>query len=197
MVVQKGDVIVAGSDGLLDNLSELEMLDEVRARCAPDARGLGGVWGGCGWHFALAAGGLAGSRSLLVTIYTPPRPTTTPQSISPPNQQTNKPTNQQTNQQVNKGLRVNARASEIAQRLAKLAFEASIDRKRVTPYSRAATEAFDMVYSGGKKVRGLGVGGLGFGVWGWGLGLGFGGGWGLGSGVWGLGAAGECRRDPE
>jgi hypothetical protein len=30
MVVLKGDVIVAGSDGLLDNLSELELLEEVR-----------------------------------------------------------------------------------------------------------------------------------------------------------------------
>jgi hypothetical protein len=56
---------------------------------------------------------------------------------------------------VDKALRGGARASGITQRLAKAAFEASIDRKRVTPYSRAATEAFDMVYSGGKKVRGL------------------------------------------
>lgn len=29
MVVKQGDVIVAGSDGLLDNLSELEILEEV------------------------------------------------------------------------------------------------------------------------------------------------------------------------
>jgi hypothetical protein len=28
-VVQAGDVIVAGSDGLLDNLSETELMDEV------------------------------------------------------------------------------------------------------------------------------------------------------------------------
>lgn len=79
-VVYPGDVIVAGSDGLLDNLSELEMLEEVA-----------------------------------------------------------------------KGQRAGLRASELAQRIAKAAFEASIDHKRVTPYSRAATEAFDMVYSGGKK----------------------------------------------
>lgn len=31
-----------------------------------------------------------------------------------------------------------------------VAFDNSIDKHRVTPYSRAATEAFDMVYSGGK-----------------------------------------------
>lgn len=54
--------------------------------------------------------------------------------------------------QVDKALRAGERASGMAQRLAKLAFEYSIDRRRVTPYSRAATEAFDMVYSGGKKV---------------------------------------------
>lgn len=31
-----------------------------------------------------------------------------------------------------------------------VAFDNSVDKHRVTPYSRAATEAFDMVYSGGK-----------------------------------------------
>lgn len=31
-----------------------------------------------------------------------------------------------------------------------VAFENSVDKHRLTPYSRAATEAFDMVYSGGK-----------------------------------------------
>lgn len=43
-----------------------------------------------------------------------------------------------------------ARPPAIAQRLAALAFEAALDRKGCTPYSLAATEAFDMVYSGGK-----------------------------------------------
>lgn len=79
-VVQSGDVIVAGSDGLLDNLSEHELTEE-----------------------------------------------------------------------VDRALRAGLRAPGIVQRLAKAAFDASIDRKRTTPYSRAATEAFDMVYSGGKK----------------------------------------------
>jgi hypothetical protein len=63
-------------------------------------------------------------------------------------------TNPNRRTQVDKALRGGARAAAITQRLAKAAFEASIDRKRVTPYSRAATEAFDMVYSGGKKVGG-------------------------------------------
>ena len=35
--------------------------------------------------------------------------------------------------------------------LARRAFEASVDRHSLTPYSRDATEYFDMVYSGGKK----------------------------------------------
>jgi protein phosphatase PTC7 len=80
MLVEPGDVIVAGSDGLLDNLSELEVLEDVE-----------------------------------------------------------------------RGLHAGARAPELARRIAKRAFEASVDRRRVTPYSRAATEAFDMVYTGGKK----------------------------------------------
>lgn len=50
-------------------------------------------------------------------------------------------------------MRAGARAPQLAQRLGKAAFESSVDRKRVTPYSRSATEAFDMVYTGGKKVR--------------------------------------------
>lgn len=42
-------------------------------------------------------------------------------------------------------------AAAMARRLAAAAFEGSVDRKRGTPYSAAATEAFGMVYSGGKK----------------------------------------------
>lgn len=38
--------------------------------------------------------------------------------------------------------------SAIAQRLARLAFEASYDKHRTTPYALAASEHFDMVYSG-------------------------------------------------
>jgi hypothetical protein len=60
--------------------------------------------------------------------------------------------------QVAAGLRAGARAPQIAQQIAKAAFLASVDRGRTTPYARAATEAFDMVYSGGKKVRGRGQG---------------------------------------
>ena len=41
-------------------------------------------------------------------------------------------------------------ANTVAFRLSKLAFDNSMDKERSTPYSRAATEAFDMVYSGGK-----------------------------------------------
>eukprot|EP00198_Chlamydomonas_reinhardtii_P000304 XP_001689639.1 predicted protein [Chlamydomonas reinhardtii] len=77
--VRRGDVLVLGTDGLLDNLSDVEIAEEVAA-CR--GRGQG--------------------------------------------------------------------PSIIAQRLARLAFEASYDKGRVTPYAVAASEHFDMVYSGGK-----------------------------------------------
>eukprot|EP00878_Enallax_costatus_P024284 GHUV01025909.1.p3 GENE.GHUV01025909.1~~GHUV01025909.1.p3 ORF type:complete len:135 (+),score=34.49 GHUV01025909.1:1020-1424(+) len=77
--VASGDIIIMGSDGLLDNVSELEMV-----------------------------------------------------------------------QQVKQLTQSGARPGAMAQQLAKLAFDNSVDKKRSTPYSRAATEAFDMVYSGGK-----------------------------------------------
>eukprot|EP00803_Ostreobium_quekettii_P005016 evm.model.scf_3110.2 EVM.evm.TU.scf_3110.2 scf_3110:7571-12670(-) len=38
----------------------------------------------------------------------------------------------------------------LTHRLVELSFESSLDKRKGTPYSRAATEAFDMVYSGGK-----------------------------------------------
>jgi protein phosphatase PTC7 len=38
----------------------------------------------------------------------------------------------------------------MAQSLVKLAFDASVDKKRTTPYSIDASEAFNMVYEGGK-----------------------------------------------
>lgn len=77
--VVPGDVIIMGSDGLLDNVSELELV-----------------------------------------------------------------------QQVKQWAQTRVRPGAMAQQLAKLAFDHSLDKKRSTPYSRAATEAFDMVYSGGK-----------------------------------------------
>lgn len=77
--VIKGDVIVMGSDGLLDNVSDAEVLAAVEKVKAEHGK--------------------------------------------PP---------------------------QLAQLLAKMAFETSLDRKKSTPYSKAATEAFDMVYTGGK-----------------------------------------------
>lgn len=41
--------------------------------------------------------------------------------------------------------------SRMVQELVRMAYEASIDRKRDTPYAREASEAFNMVYNGGKK----------------------------------------------
>ena len=77
--VAKGDVLVMGSDGLLDNLSDADIASEVGRLKAAGAR--------------------------------PPA---------------------------------------VAQALAKAAYDNSVDKKKVTPYSVSATEAFDMVYSGGK-----------------------------------------------
>lgn len=74
-----GDVIVMGSDGLFDNLSEGEILGEVK-RHEPTHR-------------------------------------------SP---------------------------SALVHKLMQLAYENSLDRKKKTPFAWAATEAFDMVYCGGK-----------------------------------------------
>ena len=53
--------------------------------------------------------------------------------------------------EVQKQLAAKKRASFIAQRLCAIAFNNSVDKDALTPYSVAATEAFDMVYSGGKK----------------------------------------------
>lgn len=53
-------------------------------------------------------------------------------------------------EQVARLLQAGARPGAMAQAVAKAAFDASLDKGRLTPYSRAATEAFDMVYSGGK-----------------------------------------------
>eukprot|EP00798_Chlamydomonas_sp_ICE-L_P007420 gene7420-553_t len=75
-----GDIIVMGSDGLLDNVSEMEMEKELTSLRA--------------------------------------------QKASP---------------------------SQMVQSLTKMAFEASIDTKRTTPYSLGASDFFQMVYNGGKK----------------------------------------------
>jgi protein phosphatase PTC7 len=42
-------------------------------------------------------------------------------------------------------------AAAIARSLASRAYESSLDQDRVTPYSIAASNAFEMVYSGGKR----------------------------------------------
>ena len=88
VLVQRGDVVVVGSDGLFDNVTDCGVAETVRgiASKSPGA----------------------------------PRPGA-------------------------------AQVRSMAQELSRRAFEASVDRNYVTPYSRDATEYFDMVYSGGKK----------------------------------------------
>ena len=53
--------------------------------------------------------------------------------------------------EVVKLTKAGKRASIIAQRLCAVAFNNSVDKDAMTPYCVAATEAFDMVYNGGKK----------------------------------------------
>jgi protein phosphatase PTC7 len=77
--VSPGDIIVMGSDGLLDNLNEEEIRAVLTQLVSKDA-----------------------SPSVMVQV------------------------------------------------LIKMAFEASVDRQRTTPYSQGASDAFDMVYNGGK-----------------------------------------------
>ncbi|GAB4818699.1 hypothetical protein N2152v2_005745 [Parachlorella kessleri] len=52
--------------------------------------------------------------------------------------------------EVERLVHLGAQPVAISQRLAHLAFTYSLDRDRETPYSLGASEAFDMVYSGGK-----------------------------------------------
>jgi hypothetical protein len=49
--------------------------------------------------------------------------------------------------QVGALLKAGAKPAAMAQQMAKVAFDNSLDKSRITPYSRAATEAFDMVSS--------------------------------------------------
>jgi hypothetical protein len=49
--------------------------------------------------------------------------------------------------QVGALLKTGAKPAAMAQQMAKVAFDNSLDKSRMTPYSRAATEAFDMVRS--------------------------------------------------
>jgi protein phosphatase PTC7 len=53
--------------------------------------------------------------------------------------------------EVSAQLAQGKRPSQIAQRLTAIAFNNSMDKSKETPYAAAATEAFDMVYSGGKQ----------------------------------------------
>jgi hypothetical protein len=161
--VSPGDVIVMGTDGLLDNLSEGEILREVQLEAAAAllaARRSAGAGGGKGQRRGHAPGGavphpqqhqplhhgvhhhpthhheVGGVKNASAAAPAPAPAAAAAAAAAPPS------------------LAVPPSAlispSSLAHRLARLAFEASVDRSRSTPYSRAATEAFDMVYSGGK-----------------------------------------------
>jgi protein phosphatase PTC7 len=89
--LEPGDIVVMGSDGLWDNLSESEILSVIEAQF----RGTG-YQRGMGCESRAVVSGAAGA-------------------------------------------------------VVSAAYAASMDKRRTTPYSLAATENFDMVYSGGKK----------------------------------------------
>lgn len=89
--LEPGDIIVMGSDGLWDNLSEAEILEVIEKVFST---------GGS------AHGGAAESPTLM---------------------------------------------NRASREIVSAAYHASMDKKRTTPYSLAATEWFDMVYSGGKR----------------------------------------------
>ena len=90
--LRPGDVLVLGSDGLYDNLSDEDIADLITKTAGTTANKTNST---AAWSHALA--------------------------------------------------------SSCARVLASHAFEASVNKTADTPYSRAATEFFDMVYSGGKR----------------------------------------------
>ena len=89
--LEPGDIVVMGSDGLWDNLSEIEILEVIES-----------VFQGS----SASAGLGAESQGVM---------------------------------------------NRASRELVSAAYTASMDKRRTTPYSLAATEWFDMVYSGGKK----------------------------------------------
>jgi protein phosphatase PTC7 len=100
--LENDDVIVVGTDGLWDNVSEKEILSIIENRIK-------------------SSSSTSASTS----------------SSSPLG----------SNHAFSNKKEVDACAKELTQK----AFEHANDRSRTTPYSLAATEHFDMVYSGGKK----------------------------------------------
>jgi hypothetical protein len=152
--VSPGDVIVMGTDGLLDNLSEAEILREVQQEAAEAAAKRGAAVGGAGGAARRAASASSASAHARGVHHHPTHhhthlPSThTSSSSSSAQQQQQQHEQQQSPPPLPPSALISP--SALAHRLARLAFEASVDRSRSTPYSRAATEAFDMVYSGGK-----------------------------------------------
>lgn len=126
--VVSGDVIIMGSDGLLDNMSELEVVAEVSRLIASGAKP-----GAMAQRIAKVGGGMCGCGSVCRQVACIQRL-----------------------QHMAAGLWRHTCAQDLGSAFCcgaarvQVAFDNSIDKHRVTPYSRAATEAFDMVYSGGK-----------------------------------------------
>ena len=135
--VAPGDVVVAGSDGLFDNLHS----DEIVA---------------CVAEFAMKAQKAASSYSSLRTktnqnqTRTPPPTTTTTATTATAAATTGgRPTTTTTTTTTMGSMLISP--GQLAQELVKRAFEKSTDRGAMTPYATGASMEFDMCYSGGKK----------------------------------------------
>ena len=97
-VLEVGDIVLLGTDGLFDNVSDAEILEEA---------------------FSIANATEPGAE--------------------------NRPIDAQSS------LRLRHLALKIASSLAEMAYLKSMDKRESTPFSRSASEAFDIVYQGGKK----------------------------------------------
>ena len=151
MPVAPGDILVLGSDGLFDNVSDAELVAAVEGELVQGEHGLGGLGLGRGWGRGTShgqgvrerwdrqqlQGGLSQRRALAEWRLQPAsgrRPLRPP---APPRPRPAAPTGH--------------KAPVIAQRLAFLAFENSMDREKETPFRWA--------WGRGLRERGSGMGG--------------------------------------
>ena len=124
-VLEEGDLVVMGSDGVFDNLTDSEILAEAFRHVSlhqeeqEEQEEQEGQKGQEGQGKVEGSGGGQGGKK------------EARQSSSSP------------------GLR--KVAGDIASSLADLSFWKSVDKSAETPFSMSASEAFDVVYSGGKK----------------------------------------------
>ena len=106
VVLEAGDIVLLGTDGLFDNLSDADILDEAFKHANESSSG-GGV-----------DGGEAGETRAIDAC---------------------------------RSLDLRRLAVKMASSLVEMAYFKSVDKRADTPFSMSASEAFDIVYRGGKK----------------------------------------------